>query len=86
MNPDTAMFSLDVHPGVLPDFLIQMTLNKVFIPLSMLTIDSLNRIKMNQDVNYKHISYGSGLGKIFLNETCFPSEDDLDTSNLTRPI
>jgi len=40
-------------------------------------MDSLDRIKMNQYVKYKHISYSSGSGKIFLNETCFPSEDNL---------
>src|SRR5882724_10770189 len=55
-----------------------MALKMVFIPLSMLMRDSLNRIETNQDVKYKHISYGSGSGKIFLDEVCFPSKDDLN--------
>src|SRR5882724_13405328 len=32
---------------------------------------------MNQDIKYKHITYGSGMGKTFLNEATFPTEDEL---------
>jgi len=32
---DAAIFSLDADPSVLPDCLVQVALNKVFIPLSM---------------------------------------------------
>jgi len=41
---ESASFSLEPKPGVLPDFLVQMALNQVFIPLSMLMMDSINRI------------------------------------------
>jgi len=32
---------------------------------------------MNQDVKYKCITYGPGASKTFLDETSFPTEDDL---------
>jgi len=57
-----------------------MALNHVFIPLSMLTTATLNNIETNQDVKYKHITYGTGTGKTFLDETAFVAEDTL--SNL----
>ena len=59
---DAATFSLDPEPGALPDCLIQMALNCVFIPLSMLMTVTLNNIETNQDMKYKHITYGSGAG------------------------
>jgi len=54
-----------------------MALNKVFIPLSMLTTSSLNRIEHN-DVKYKWLNYGSGTGKTFLDDTSFPAKDELN--------
>ena len=39
---------------------------------------SLNRIKTNQDVKYKHISYGSDSGKNYL------SEDHLNDSEFNQ--
>jgi len=39
---NSAIFSMEPDPSALPDCLIQMALNHVFIPLSMLTMDSLN--------------------------------------------
>jgi len=62
---EAAIYSLDSDPRALPDCLIQMALNNVFIPLSMQTTESLNRIKNNQDVKFKQIPYGSGSGKCF---------------------
>ena len=73
----TAIFSLDSDPGALLDCLVQMALNKIFIPLSMLTMSSLNRIEHN-DVKYKHLNYGSGAGKTFLDDSSFPAEDELN--------
>src|SRR5882724_5314558 len=55
----------------------QMALNLIFIPLSMLTMLKLNNIEMNQDMKYKHITYGSGARKTFLDEAAFPTEDKL---------
>jgi len=74
---DVATFSLDPEQGALPDCLIQMALNCIFIPLSMLTTATLNNIETNQDVKYKHITYSSGMGKTFLDEAAFPTEDKL---------
>ena len=68
---DVATFSLDPEPGSLPDCLIQMALNHVFIHLFMLTTVALNNIETNQDVKYKHITYSSGASKTFLDEATF---------------
>jgi len=70
-------FSLEPEPGALPDCLVQMALNCVFIPLSILTTIALNNIEMDQNVKYKHITYGSGAGNTFLDEFSFPTEDQL---------
>jgi len=69
---------MEVDPGALPDALLQMAYNNIFIPLSMLTTASLNCIKTNEHIMYKHISYGPRSGKAFLDEDFFLTEDDLD--------
>src|SRR5882724_4203035 len=74
---DAMTFSLNPELGMLPDCLIQMALNCVFIPLLMLMTVTLNNIETNQDVKYKHITYGTGTGKTFLDETAFVAEDTL---------
>ena len=43
----------------------------------MLTLASLNRIEHN-DVKYKHINYGLGAGKTFLDGMYFSVKDDLN--------
>jgi len=53
---EAAPFSLDPDPSALPDCLVQMAINHVFIPLSMLTTVALNNIETNQDVKYKWIT------------------------------
>jgi len=63
-----ATFSLKSDPSVLPDSLLQMAQSRLFIPLSMLTMSALNRIETNQNVKYKCLTYGLGIGKTFLDE------------------
>ena len=43
----------------------------------MHTKSAFNNIESNQDVKYKSLTYGSGIGKTFLDETSFPTEDQL---------
>ena len=43
----------------------------------MLTTVALNNIETNQDIKYKRLTYGSGMGKTFLDECSFPPEDQL---------
>jgi len=45
---ESATFSLDSDPGALPDCLVQMSLNKVFIPLSMLNTACLTKVEHNE--------------------------------------
>ena len=59
---DSTCFPLDPDPSALPDCLIQMAVNQVFIPLSMPV--TLNNIETNQVVKYKWITYSSGIGKL----------------------
>jgi len=61
---------------MLPNCLVKMALIRVFIPLSMFTMDALNRIETNQG-KFKHITYRSGMGKTFLDNATFASEDVL---------
>jgi len=74
---EATCFSLDPEPGALLDGLMQMDLNCVFIPLSMLTVIMLHNIDTNQDVKYKCLTYGLGIRKTFLDKTSFPTEDQL---------
>jgi len=69
---------MEPDPSTFPDCLIQMALNHVFIPLSMLTMDSLNQIKMSENMKYKCINYSSGASKHFLDNASSPPEDDLN--------
>jgi len=48
---EASTFSIDPDPSALPDCLIQMALNRIFIPLSMLTTITLNNIETNQNIN-----------------------------------
>jgi len=75
---DAEVFSPDFNPSACPDCLVHMVLQKIFIPLSMLMTSSLSRIETNQNVKFKHILYGLGAGKFFLDESCFPMDDDLN--------
>ena len=72
-----ACFSLNPEPGTLLDCLMQMALNHFFMPVSMLTTSALNNIETNQDVKYKCLTYGLGIGKTFLDKMSFPTEDQL---------
>jgi len=75
---EAVVYSLDYEPDALLDCLIEMALNKVLIPIKILTMDSLNRIETNQAVKYNQISYGSSSGKMLLNKAFFPSKDHLN--------
>ena len=81
---EAATFSLDPKPGVLPDCLVQMAFNHVFIPLSTLTTYVLNNNETNQDVKYKCIMYGTGTGKHFQMRLLSLLRMSLVTLNLGR--
>jgi len=73
---ESALFPLEPKPGALPDCLVQMTLNWVFIPLSMLTTDSLNIIETNQgsvsasiQTTTETIGCGQKSGNLYLGKT-----------------
>ena len=73
---ESTSLSLEPEPVALPECLVKMALNIVFIPLSMLMMESLNGIETNQ-VKNKHVTYGSGTGRTFLDDAVCSSEDSL---------
>jgi len=55
--------------------ILQMVYNKLYIPLSMLTMSSLSKICMNDGLKFRKIPFGNGIGKQSLDESSFPGED-----------
>jgi len=50
----------------------------------MLTTITLNNVETNQDVKYKCLTYGSGIGNTFLDEASFPVEDHITDFELNQ--
>ena len=73
--------SLDMETDVLPDVVVHMMQNRVFIPLSLLTTATLDRIQLNQNVKFQRITFGNGTGHTSIDETTFPAEDSLSESD-----
>ena len=73
--------SLDVETDVLPDAVVHMMQNHVFIPLSLLTTAALDHIQLNQNVKFRRITFGNGAGCTSIDETTFPAEDSLSESD-----
>ncbi|KAF8588078.1 hypothetical protein K439DRAFT_703122 [Ramaria rubella] len=61
----------------IPDVILYMAFNKVYIPLSLLTTAALNKIRCNDDLKYKKILFGNGAWKPSLDEAQFPPETSL---------
>ena len=76
--------SLDVETDVLPDSVVHMMQNRVFIPLSLLTTATLHRIQLNQNVKFQRITFGNGSGCTSIDETTFPAEDSLSQSDFGK--
>ncbi|KAF8512535.1 hypothetical protein BU17DRAFT_96187 [Hysterangium stoloniferum] len=68
---------LELDPASIPNQILHMAFKKVYIPLSMLTTKSLQRVRGNVDLKYSRISVGNGAGEYFLDTACFPSEASL---------
>jgi len=64
----------------IPNALLQMAFNKIFIPLLMLTAALMNRIRYNRSLKYHKIAFGNGTGKYSLDESSFPDELMLNES------
>jgi len=56
---------------------LQMAYNKMYILLSMLTTSALNKICSNNNLKYRKIPFGNGIGKQSLDEASFPAENSL---------
>src|SRR6266481_6700452 len=79
---DTAIKnSPDLEPDVLPDTILHMAHNRIYIPLSLLTITALNQIQLNHNVKFRKISFGNSAGKTSIDEASFPPEDSLTENN-----
>src|SRR5882724_7164332 len=60
-----------------PNAVLQMAYNKMYILLSMLTTSALNKICSNNNLKYRKIPFGNGIGKQSLDEASFPAENSL---------
>jgi len=67
----------------IPNSLLQMAFNKIFIPLSMLTATSMDH---NWSLKYHKIIFGNGAGKYSLSESSFPDKLSLNKSEFGMPI
>jgi len=64
-----------------PNTILQMAYNKVYILLSMLTTTALAKICSNNNLKYlkyRKIPFGNSVGKKSLDESTFPTEYSLD--------
>jgi len=59
----------------IPNAILQMVYNKLYVPLSMLTTSALSKIQMNNNLKFRKIPFGNGIGKQSLDESSFPLED-----------
>ena len=77
--PDEAAFenTIEVDWDPLPDAILHMMLNSLYISLAFLTTSALDCIQLNQNVKYRKIPFGHGVGKITIDETSFPLEESL---------
>ena len=66
-------------PGI-PNALLQMAFNRLFIPLSMLTAATMDHIKYNCNLKYHKIVLNNGAGEYSLDESSFPEELTLNES------
>jgi len=64
----------------IPNSLLQMAFNKLFISLFLLTAASMNCIRYNHNLKYHKIVFSNGAGKYLLDESSFP-----DKLSLTEP-
>ena len=60
-----------------PNAILQMAYNKIYILLSMLTTSALSKIRSNDNLKFRKIPFGNGVGKQSLDESFFPMEDVL---------
>jgi len=58
----------------MPNALVQMAFNQLFIRLSMLTSATMDRIRYNWNLKCHKLIFGNGAGKYPLDESSFPDE------------
>jgi hypothetical protein len=68
---------LQLYITTIPDAILHMAFNRVYIPLSLLTPCAMDRIRCNQNLRAKKMYFGHGAGQLFLDHTNFPHEDSL---------
>ena len=73
--------SLVVEMDVLPDVVVHMMQNCVFIPLWLLTTAALDHIQLIKNVKFWCITFGNGTGHTSIDENTFPTEDSLSESD-----
>ena len=75
---------LEIDVNSIPAIIFQMAYNKLYIPLSLLTTASLDRICNNQNLWFHKVPFGNGVGKQTLDDSSFPTEDTLDATTFLQ--
>ena len=77
--PDEAAIknTTEVDWDPLPNAILHMMSNSIYMSLAFLTTSALDRIQLNQNVKYHKIPFRHGAGKITIDETSFPLEECL---------
>jgi len=73
----TSQKTLQLDMTDIPNAILQMAYNKLYIPLTMLTTPALSKIRTNDNLKFCKIPFGNGIGKQSLDEASFPNEDSL---------
>ena len=64
----------------IPNLILQMAFLKLYIPLSLLTTTTLDKLHFNDGLKYQKILFGNGAGKYTLDISLFPNELPLSES------
>ena len=75
---------LEIDVNSILAIIFQMAYNKLYIPLPLLTTASLNRIHNNQNLRFRKVPFGNGIGKQTLDDSLFPTEDTLDAATFLQ--
>jgi len=61
----------------IPNTILHMVFNKIYILLTMLTTPALTKVHTNDNLKLHKIPFGNGIGKQSLNKASFPGKDSL---------
>ena len=67
----------EINLMAIPNLMLAISFEKLFLPLSLLTTNTLNRIRANDGLKFVKLTSGNEAGKHMLDVSAFPSETTL---------